>query len=213
MLDNEILERFGVRVRTAIYKARYNCAPTQDLAVIIQKEDPVMEFYRWGLIPYWAKDKSIGNKMINARAETIMEKPSFRKPFRTQRCLIPATGFFEWKRAGTKIPFNIRLKGGIPFAFAGLWDRWMDPEGQTVYSFTIITVPANERISDIHDRMPVILHRNDEQRWLGPGFSEELTGLLKPYPAGLMEMYPVSGLVNSVGNDRAEILEPRSEGT
>jgi putative SOS response-associated peptidase YedK len=210
MEDALILERFGIRVRTAIYKARYNCAPTQDLLVITNRERPDFEFFRWGLIPFWAKDKSIGSKMINARAETIEEKPSFRNIFRRQRCLVPATGFFEWRRDKVKTPFNIRLKGGVPFTFAGLWDQWGSADGETICSFTIITTSANELVSQIHDRMPVILHPADENRWLSPGQDPVLKDLLKPFPEDMMEMFPVSPLVNSPYHDVPEVLSPIS---
>jgi putative SOS response-associated peptidase YedK len=207
-LDNLILERFGVRVRTAIYKARYNCAPTQNLAVITSDTTGELRYFRWGLIPSWAKEASIGSKLINARGETITEKPSFRSAFRSRRCLVPATGFFEWKRDTVKVPFNIRLKGGEPFAFAGLWERWTPADGEEVFTFTIITTGPNELMAGIHDRMPVILHPEDEARWLAPGFDPSLTGLLVPYPAEQMEAYPVSDRVNSVYNDTPDILVP-----
>ncbi|MEI7980171.1 MAG: SOS response-associated peptidase [Bacteroidota bacterium] len=206
--DGLILERFGIRVRTAIYKARYNCAPAQDLAVI-SNEDPLsLSFYRWGLIPYWSKDPAIGNKLINARAETLTEKPSFKNAFHNRRCLVPATGFFEWRRGKEKTPFNIRMKSGEPFSLAGLWDKWVSSDGQIIYSFAIITTIPNELISGIHNRMPVILQRNDEKKWLETGPESNLTVLLKPYPSDTMEAYPVKSLVNSPRNDTPDILKP-----
>jgi putative SOS response-associated peptidase YedK len=207
MEDALILERFGIRVRTAIYKARYNCAPSQDIAVITHQTEPEWRYFRWGLIPFWAKEKTIGNKLINARGETITEKPSFRNAFRNQRCLVPATGFFEWRRDSARTPFNIRLKGGEPFSFAGLWDKWVSGNGETIHSFTIITTVPNELVAKIHDRMPVILRREDEARWIKPEPDPTLTDLLKPFPSDRMEAYPVSSLVNSPGNDTPEILE------
>ena len=207
MEDALILERFGVRVQTAIYKARYNCAPSQDIAVITNQINPMWQYFRWGLIPFWAKDKKIGNQLINARAETVTEKPSFRNAFKNQRCLVPATGFFEWRRDKVKTPFNIRLKGGGPFSFAGLWDKWVSAEGEIIYSFSIITTTPNELMAQIHDRMPVVLHREDEARWVAPGPDASLIELLRPFPSEMMEAYPVSTLVNSPGNDSPEILE------
>ncbi len=206
--DAEILERFGIRVRTAIYKARYNCAPTQNLAVIANDHPGEMQFFRWGLIPSWAKDISIGSKLINARGETITEKPSFRNAFKNRRCLVPATSFFEWRHDKEKIPFNIRLKTLEPFCFAGLWDKWVTSDGETIHSFTIITTSPNELMKNIHDRLPVILHRQDEQHWISQQPDPSLVGLLKPFPSELMEAYPVSSLVNSPRNDMAQILEP-----
>ncbi len=206
--DALILERFGLRVRTAIYKARYNCAPTQNLAVIANEAPDELRFFRWGLIPWWAKDASIGNKLINARAETLVEKPSFKNAFRNRRCLIPATGFFEWKRNADKTPYHIMLKSGDPFCFAGLWDKWVTSDGEIIHSFTIITTSPNELMEQIHDRMPVILPREQEQRWMSPQPDPSLVELLVPFPAGMMKAYPISKLVNSARNDAPHILEP-----
>ena len=206
--DALIRERFGIRVHTAIYKARYNCAPTQNLAVIANDAPDTLKYFRWGLIPSWAKEPSIGSKLINARAETLTEKPSFKNAFRNRRCLVPATGFFEWKRNHDKTPYNIRLKNGDVFCFAGLWDQWVSRDGEVIHSFTIITTAPNKLTEQIHDRMPVILHRDDEQRWISPRPDTSLAELLKPYPAELMEAWPVSKLVNSPVNDISQILEP-----
>ncbi len=206
--DALILERFGLRVRTAIYKARYNCAPTQNLAVIANEAPDELRFFRWGLIPYWAKDASIGNKLINARAETLVEKPSFKNAFRNRRCLVPATGFFEWKRNAEKTPYHIMLKNGDPFCFAGLWDKWVTSDGEIIHSFTIITTSPNGLMEQIHDRMPVILPMEQEHRWIAPQPDPSLVELLKPFPAGMMKAYPISKLVNSARNDAPHILEP-----
>ncbi len=206
--DALILERFGLRVRTAIYKARYNCAPTQNLAVIVNEAPDELQFFRWGLIPWWAKDPSIGNKLINARAETLVEKPSFKNAFRNRRCLVPATGFFEWRRNADKTPYHIMLKSGDPFCFAGLWDKWVTGDGEIIHSFTIITTSPNELMEQIHDRMPVILPREQEQRWMSPQPDPSLVELLVPFPAGMMKAYPISKLVNSARNDAPHILEP-----
>ncbi|MCX6268808.1 MAG: SOS response-associated peptidase [Bacteroidetes bacterium] len=214
MEDALILERFGIRVRTAIYKARYNCSPTQNLAVIANDAPDTLKFFRWGLIPSWSKDPAGGSKLINARAETLAEKPSFKNAFRNRRCLVPATGFYEWKRDHHKDiarnisrPFHIGMKNGDPFCFAGLWDRWVSGEGEIMHSFTIITTSPNKLMEPIHDRMPVILHREDEQRWISSQMeSSSLADLLKPYPAEMMEAWPVSTLVNSPKNDGPEII-------
>lgn len=206
--DALIRERFGIRVRTAIYKARYNCAPTQDLAVIPNTDAGELAFFRWGLIPSWAKDPSIGSKMINARAETITEKPSFRNAFKSRRCLVPADGFFEWKRDAGKKPFRILMKNREPFAMAGIWERWISQDGAPIHSFSIITTTPNELMADIHDRMPVILRREDEHRWLREVHEQELLALLKPYPAEAMEAYEISRLVNSPVNDTPAVFTP-----
>ena len=206
MEDSLILERFGVRVRTAIYKARYNCAPTQNLAVITGQDRETLQFFRWGLVPSWSKDLAIGSKLINARAETLAEKPSFRSAYRSRRCLVPATGFFEWKRDALKQPYHIFLKGEEPFCFAGLWEEWAPAGTDPVRSFTIITTTPNELMQTIHDRMPVILRREDEERWLAPGTDPGLSSLLRPFPAERMELKPVSNRVNSPSNDGPEVL-------
>ena len=206
--DELIRERFGVTVRSAIYKARYNCAPSQSLAVISTEEPEMLSYYRWGLIPFWAKDPSIGNKLINARAETIIEKPSFKKAFRSRRCLILSDGFFEWDKSSEKQPYRIILQDCAPFSMAGIWDEWKNPEGEMIHSFSIITTRANSLIEKIHDRMPVILKREDEKKWLGSPYEKELLDLLLPFPSDQMKTYPVSKKVNSPLNDFREILDP-----
>lgn len=205
--DELILERFGVSVRSAVYKARYNCAPSQNLAVISMEDPGMISFYRWGLIPFWAKDISIGNKMINARAETIIEKPSFKQAFRNRRCLVLSNGFFEWEKSKEKTPYRICLQDCAPFSMAGIWESWKSVEGEMIRSFSIITTRANSLIENIHDRMPVILKREDENKWLSSAPEEELLDLLQPYPSDRMITYPVSKKVNSPVNDVPEILE------
>jgi len=210
VVDELIEQRFGVRVRTAIYKARYNCAPGQDLAVISNENPGELAFYRWGLIPFWAKEKSIGYKMINAKSETINEKPSYKNAFRNKRCLVPADSFFEWKKDAQKDPYRIMMKDEQPFAMAGIWDRWTTSDGEIIHSFSIITTSPNELMSGIHDRMPVILHPGDEQRWLSALAESELLDMLKPFPPERMKAYKISKLVNSPKNDSGEILTPVS---
>ena len=206
--DELIRERFGVSVRSTIYKARYNCAPTQKLAVISSEAKDILSFYKWGLIPFWAKDPSIGNRLINARGETILEKPSFRNAFRSRRCLVLCDGFYEWKRNGGKIPYRITRVDSSPFAMAGIWEKWYDIQGEAIYSFSIITTSPNLLMVKIHDRMPVILNREDEKKWISPMPEEELVKILRPYPAEEMKAFPVSTKVNSPLNDSPDLFEP-----
>jgi putative SOS response-associated peptidase YedK len=193
---------------------RYNIAPTQETAVVrVERpgEPRRLDLLRWGLIPYWAKEASIGNRMINARAESVAEKPAYRWSFRRKRCLIPTNGFYEWKKEGkAKQPYMIRRKDAKPFAFAGLWDRWQDPERGPLDTFTILTTDANELIRPLHDRMPVILDPRDFGLWLDPAVEdrERLEPLLAPFDSQQMETYPVSRTVNSPVNDVAECVEP-----
>jgi putative SOS response-associated peptidase YedK len=195
--------------------ARYNIAPSQPVAAVANSPVPKVDFFRFGLIPSWARDPSIGDRLVNARAETAAEKPAFKAALRRRRCLIPASGFYEWRRNadGTKTPMYIRMKSGRPFAFAGLWDTWQDPGGSEVQSCTIITTGPNEVIKGIHDRMPVILAENRYKEWLAPEErrAEEMVGLLKPYPAGEMMATAVSRAVNNPKNDSAECIEGVSE--
>ena len=210
VVDELIEERFGVRVRTAIYKARYNCAPSQDLAVITNQAPMELSFFHWGLIPSWAKEKAIGYKMINAKSETILEKPSYKNAFRSRRCLVPADSFFEWKQDKDKDPYRIMMKDEKPFAMAGIWDHWTSPDGEIIHSFSVMTTSPNELMGGIHHRMPVILEQAAEKQWLQATSESELLRLLKPYPAGKMKAYKISKLVNSPKNDTAEILIPAS---
>lgn len=189
---------------------RYNVAPGQEIAVVRQDAaQPVRRLspMRWGLIPSWVEDPSVGYKMINARSETVATMPAFREPFRLRRCLIPADGFYEWRREGkSKLPFCFTLADESVFAFAGIWERWKNPQDRWIKSCSILTTTANELTRDIHDRMPVILPREVYDLWLDPGFTElsELQPLLKPYPAESMRRYPVSQRVNQVKNDDVE---------
>jgi putative SOS response-associated peptidase YedK len=192
---------------------RYNVAPSQPVAVVRDGQARSVELYRWGLIPSWAKDPSIGNRLINARAETLQEKPSFRTAFTRRRCLILADGFFEWRRSTGKTvrsqPFYFRLADGKPFAFAGLWDLWTPPDGSELPTCTIITTQANARVGEVHDRMPVILDAAAMWDWLDPqARPAELTGLLQPYPAEKMSATPVSTIINSPTIDTPECIAP-----
>lgn len=195
------------------FKPRFNIAPTQDLPVLVL-EGPenrrVARLYRWGLIPHWASDASIGHKLINARSETAAEKPAFRGAFRGRRCLVPADGFYEWKTVDKrKLPMRVRLKGGEPFAFAGLWDGWTAPDGKELRTFTILTTGANKALAALHDRMPVILRPEDEDLWLSPSAAlPDLQYLLKPFPDEPIEAYAVSPAVNKPSTDVPECIEP-----
>ena len=205
--EAELNLRFELEGGDAPYVPRYNGAPTQKLAVITGENPHKLSHFRWGLIPPWAKDISIGNKMINARAETITEKPSFRIPLFSRRCLVPSDGFYEWKQDVNKQPYRIFVKINPVFSMAGLWERWISPEGEFIESFNIITTEANSFMKPIHDRMPVILKPENEKMWLSSKDSREILGLLTSYPAELMDAYPVSKLVNSPRNDGPEVWE------
>lgn len=208
---NEIIieERFDIDIEPGIYTPRYNCAPSQNLAVISNDKPGRLSYFRWGLIPSWAKDPSIGNRMINARAETLPEKASFKNPFKHKRCLVLSDGFFEWKKESSgKVPYRIFLKDENLFAMAGIWDIWKDAEGTPVCSFAIITTSPNSFMEKIHDRMPVILPREVEKAWLRNNNTGFLSRLLIPYPSEMMEAYPVSILVNSPMNDSPEVIRP-----
>ena len=188
--------------------SRYNIAPSQNILAIINDKGYRAVNFRWGLIPFWAKDIIPG--IINARAETIDKKPSFKHSFKNKRCLIPADGFYEWKgKAGSKRPYRIALKNRSVFTFAGLWDRWRSPKGETINSCVIITTSANTLLEPIHNRMPVILSEKAEEAWLNEDTDIlTLKGLLNPYSAELMESYEISTMVNDYQKDIPEILEP-----
>jgi len=210
-----LAEIFGL-IEIPICPARYNIAPSQKVAVIRQNGEGQnrLDFLRWGLIPSWAEDISIGYKLINARSESVHEKHSFRHAIRYRRCLVPSSGFFEWLQEGkVKKPLYVRLKDGSPMVFAGLWESWKSPEGEVIGSCTILTTTSNKLIESLHDRMPVILHPQEYDVWLDREMTdpEKLNPLYKPYPAERMEMYPVSDLVNSPRNDTPDLIKPVSE--
>jgi len=203
-------DRFQLEMFPPNLSPRYNIAPSQSVPAILDQAPRQLQLVRWGLIPSWAKDPTIGFRMINARAETVADKPAFRRPLQRQRCLIPADGFYEWQRLGTrKVPHWITLTSGEVFAFAGLWDSWMDPKTNTAMtSCTIITTTPNKLLAPIHDRMPVILPRESEAAWLSDGLSpEQACALLKPYSAAEMKASPVATLVNSPSNDTPDVLK------
>ncbi len=207
----QLSARFGV-VAVPDLRPRYNIAPTQPIAVVrLGGSAREMVMLRWGLIPSWAKDPTIGDRLINARAETVAEKPSFRSAFLRRRCLIVADGFYEWqKRRSGKQPYYVRLREGQLFAFAGLWERWTGPQGQEIESCVLLTTSPNDLLRPIHDRMPVILHPDDYALWLDPAVDDRtrLQALLQPYPSDEMEAYPVGRRVNDPHNDDPRCIEP-----
>jgi putative SOS response-associated peptidase YedK len=192
------------------WSPRYNIAPTQPVPVIRKhpKTGRELSLLRWGLIPSWAADPSMGFKTINARSETVTTTASFSGPFRSQRCLIPANGFYEWKRNGkTKQPYCFEVGDGRVFAFAGLWDTWKNPNGEAIHTCAILTTTPNALLAEIHDRMPVILNPRDYDLWLNSGRTEAMLQLLRPY-SGQMRGFPVSTRLNYVQNDDAECAVP-----
>ena len=196
----------------SVVKPRYNIAPAQNILTVLNYRVPTLAYTRWGLVPSWAEDISMGSRMINARAETLLEKPSFKRPLRKNRCIIFADGFYEWKKArDSKIPYFIGLKDSEPFGLAGLWDQWTDrTTGAKIFSSTIITTSPNDLIRDIHNRMPVILDPNDYQTWLSvKGMPDDVfMACLKTYPSDRMDAYEISLAVNSPANDSPALIEP-----
>lgn len=211
-LDKEkIKKRFNVNNLPEDLNPRFNLAPTQKAPVIRADSERTVSMLRWGLIPFWAKDAKFGSKMFNARCETLAEKPSFKTQLKEKRCLVIADGFYEWAEVEgrkARVPIRFVLKDREPFAFAGLWDKWKDPKGGEIETFTIITTDANDLIGPMHDRMPVILSREEEKAWLDPAQKNpvELLPLLNPYPPEEMEFYPVSTLINSPKNEGPECV-------
>ncbi|WP_412055643.1 SOS response-associated peptidase [Bacillus inaquosorum] len=210
---NDIIKQFNIDqfLPEGEYHPSYNVASSQNILTIINDGSNNRLGKGWGLIPPWAKVEKIGYKMINARAETLAEKPSFRKPLVSKRCIIPADSFYEWKRLDPKIkiPMRIKLKSSNLFAFAGLYEKWNTPEGNPLYTCTIITTKPNELMEDIHDQMPVILTDVNEKEWLNPKNTDPdyLQSLLQPYDPNDMEAYQVSSLVNSPKNNSPELIE------
>ena len=205
----ELAQRFEFNGDRLTFEPAYNVAPTQQVLTVVGGDTRRGGFMRWGLIPHWAKNASIGGRMINARAETVAEKPAFRDALRRRRCLVLADGFYEWQRSGTaRRPMRVVMRTGEPFAFAGLWSVWRDPDGNRVPSCAIITTAANELLRPIHDRMPVVLPKELEEFWLDASVEDAptLTGIMASYPAGAMEAFEVSRLVNSVAKDAPEVV-------
>ncbi len=208
----EIKERFDIQGSfDEEYQFSYNIAPSQSvLSVINDGVRNRLGYLRWGLIPFWAKDEKAGYKMINARAETIAEKASFRNAYKKKRCLIVADSFYEWKKTPErKIPMRIKLKNHAPFGMAGLWESWKSPEGISIYSCSVITTVPNELMTSIHDRMPVILKPEDEKDWLNPSINDPayLQQYLKPFDSEQMEAFEVSTDVNSTKNNSPNLIQ------
>lgn len=207
----EFYEKYELSDRLPSLQASYNIAPSHEIPAIVgTNEGNRLLMLRWGLIPSWSKDDSFAFKMINARAETIDQKPSFKNLLTRRRCLIPADGFFEWKKEEkSKTPYRFILENEKPFAFAGLWDSWKNEKGETLYTFTIVTTSPNKMIEEVHDRMPVILNDQGEKIWLDPNTEDKkvLKELLIPYPSELMDKYQVSSYVNSSRNPGPKAIE------
>ena len=205
----DLAQRFEFDGSDFSYDPGYNIAPTESVLTVRNVEGREAAFMRWGLVPFWAKDPKIGARMINARAETVAEKPAFRNALKRRRCLVLADGYYEWQKTPVgKRPFRIILKSGEPFAMAGLWETWRDPQGSVVPSCTIITTAANDFIAPIHNRMPVILPREKEELWLDLDIEDAtvLTHMLAPSQDEGMDAYEVSTLVNYAGNDGPEVI-------
>ena len=205
----DLAQRFEFDGSDFSYDPGYNIAPTESVLTVRNLDSREAAFMRWGLVPFWAKDPKIGARMINARAETVAEKPAFRNALKKRRCLVLADGYYEWQKTPAgKRPYRIILKSGEPFAFAGLWETWSDPQGNVVPSCTIITTAANDLLAPIHDRMPVILPREKEELWLEPGVEDpaSLTGILAPYSYEALDAYEVSTMVNYARNDGPEVI-------
>jgi putative SOS response-associated peptidase YedK len=210
---NEITDEFEILEIQWAWEPSYNIAPGQNVAGILNEGGRTLVPLRWGLIPWWAKDQSIGYKMINARAESVGQKRSFSRAIKTQRCLIVADGFYEWQQVEKKkYPVYIKLRSGKPFGLAGIYDRWKSGDGAVITSCTIITTVPNEVVKPLHNRMPVIIERDERTLWLDKNVTEiaEIMPLLKPYPSGEMEAYQVSTKVNSPKFNQPECIKPVS---
>lgn len=203
-----LAERFQASLPADGLQPRYNAAPTQRLPVILNQQPAAIQLLQWGLIPFWAKDPAIGSRLINARGETVAEKPAFRSALRKRRCLVLADGFYEWQKTpGGKQPMRITLADGAPFAMAGLWESWDAPDGSLLRTFTVVTGQPNALVAPIHDRMPAILLPEHEAIWLDDAAEPAIwLDILRPYPAERMAAYPVTRHVNFVGNDDAELV-------
>ena len=209
---DSVAARFAVQGSLLEITPRFNIAPTQPVAAVTAHgplQERLLEPLRWGLVPSWARDSAIGNKMINARAETVAEKPAFRTALSRRRCLIPADGFYEWDRT-TRQPYHFRLLGGELFAFAGIWEEWVSPDGSPLRTCALLTTEANTLVAPVHERMPVILRPENEASWLDIAHVRpaDLEPFWTPFPESEMEKYPVSKRVGSPAVDEPELVEP-----
>lgn len=207
-----LAEVFGVSILEELPR-RYNIAPTQQVWIIrgSASEGRSLSSVRWGLVPHWAKDLSIGSRMINARCETVHEKPAFRQAIRSRRCILPASGFFEWAATPNgKVPHYVTMRDGSPLAFAGIWESWKTHDGESLETCAILTTAANSLVAHLHDRMPVLLHPTEFGLWLDRSVNdhEKLKRLYQPYPAELMQEWEVSTVVNSPNHETAETISP-----
>jgi putative SOS response-associated peptidase YedK len=208
----ELEERFQAEM-LGDFKPRYNIAPTQLVPVITSDSPKGFSFFYWGITPDFAKNKPVSQKFINAKAETVHQKASFKNSFKTRRCLVPADGFFEWKRVGkkTKIPYRFTIGDGEPFSFAGIWEEYENEKGETKHTFLILTAEPNSIVQEVHDRMPVILKKSDEKKWLDKySKDEDLLSMLGTYTAEEMQSYTVSQQVNQVSNDNPSLIKKTS---
>ncbi|MBW7848014.1 MAG: SOS response-associated peptidase [Bacteroidales bacterium] len=219
----QISERFDIEVHDEIHRPApgqvsaakgFNCAPFQWLPVILNTQPFRLSYLRWGLLPSWVSDPRTASKMINARAETLHEKRVFKTAFQQRRCLVPANGFYEWKNNIAHQPYRFFMRDESLFAFAGIWEQWSGDNGEPIHTFSIVTTAANRLMEPVHDRMPLILQRKDEKKWLFENDLDQIQSLLKPFPEELMDCYPVSSLVNKVSNDdeRLIIKQPEQQG-
>jgi len=208
----QVAKRFNAQKVLFEFGARYNIAPSQPVAAIVQNVERQLTAFQWGLVPFWAKDPSMGNRLINARAETLAEKAAFKYALRKRRCLIPADGFYEWQKQenGDKQPLHIRRNDGELFAFAGLWEEWSAPDGSPLQTCTIITSEPNEFLKPVHHRMAVILRPEEEAAWLDPSLQSvnDLMRVLQPREDEALEMFPVSKKVGSPAYDAPDCIAP-----
>jgi putative SOS response-associated peptidase YedK len=207
---DKIAERFAVQADIELLLARYNIAPTQEIPAILDEDPYILTTLRWGLIPQWAKDEKIAGSLVNARCETVADKPAFRNAYRHRRCLVPADGFYEWQKTGIgKVPHRFTLKTGELFAFAGLWETWRKPDGSPVRTVSLMTTTPNAVVAPVHDRMPVILQRDLEAAWLDHSTPvEKLATMLVPFPADQMKAAAVSNAVSNARIDSADLIQP-----
>lgn len=209
--EQRLNEFFRLAGGTEPYVPRYNGAPTQNLAVITAMDPHRLQYFRWGLVPFWVKELPKSTPVINARAESLEEKPMFRQPFKKRRCLIPADGFYEWARTGKKQPYRFVMADDSPFAMAGLWDEWTLEPGKSIRSFAIITTSPNKLMETIHNRMPVILQKETYSEWLTGDDNKALLEMLIPFPERKMKAYKVNEKVNSVKSEGPELIKPMTE--